>query len=106
MHCTMDLALFVKRQLDGGMTRADIARRLGKALCTSPMCAGGPPDWLVTVYRAGKCGLRDCWRRFHDLMQSKSRTSSLRSSWCRAATMAFKRDRLRRRWADGSEYQA
>jgi ParB family chromosome partitioning protein len=69
----MDLALFVKRQLDGGMTRADIARRLGKsAMYITYVCAlVDPPDWLVTLYRAGKCrGLRELHelRRLHDLV--------------------------------------
>jgi ParB family chromosome partitioning protein len=69
----IDLALFVKRQLNGGMTRAAIARRLGKsAMYITYVCAlVDPPDWLMNVYRAGKCrGLRELHelRRLHDLV--------------------------------------
>ncbi|MCW5656731.1 MAG: ParB/RepB/Spo0J family partition protein [Burkholderiaceae bacterium] len=67
----LDLALFVKRQIDGGMTRADIARRLGKsAMYITYVCAlVDPPDWLMNVYRAGKCrGIRELHelRRLHE----------------------------------------
>ena len=61
-----------------GMTRADIARRLGKsAMYITYVCAlMDPPDWLMDVYRAGKCrGLRELHelRRLFEMRPLKSR---------------------------------
>jgi ParB family transcriptional regulator, chromosome partitioning protein len=53
----MELALFIARRLQAGDSQADIARRLGKSrmyityLCTLI----DAPDWLMTLYRQGKC---------------------------------------------------
>ena len=53
----MELALFVKRQLDSGKSRAEIARELGKSgAYVSYICALiDPPDWLMDLYREGRC---------------------------------------------------
>ncbi len=60
----MELALFVKRRLAAGDTRAEIARRLGKsaAIVTYACALIDAPDWLVAVYREGRCrGLRELY---------------------------------------------
>jgi ParB family chromosome partitioning protein len=66
----MELAL-VKRQLEGGKSQADVARELGKSRAyVSYVCALiDAPDWLMDVYRAGRCrGLKELYdlRRIHD----------------------------------------
>ena len=62
----MELALFVKRQIDAGLSQAEIARRLGKSrqYVTMAMVLVDPPDWLAQAYREGRCrGLKE----LHDL---------------------------------------
>jgi len=66
----LELALFVQRQLAHGMTRTEVARRLGKSQAyLSMVCAMiDPPDWLMASYRCGKCqGLHEIYelRRLH-----------------------------------------
>ena len=53
----MELALFVKRRLAVGETQAVIAKRLGKSQpYIAYVCALiDAPDWLVEVYREGRC---------------------------------------------------
>jgi ParB family transcriptional regulator, chromosome partitioning protein len=53
----LELALFVKREMDKGVTQADIARRLGKSqtYITFVRAMIDPPPWLMDVYRSGKC---------------------------------------------------
>lgn len=67
----MELALFVKGQLDAGKSQADVARELGKSRAyISYVCALiDPPDWLMGVYRAGRCrGIKELYdlRRMHE----------------------------------------
>lgn len=66
----LELALFVQRQLVHGMTRSEVARRLGKSQAyVSMVCAMiDPPDCLMAAYRGGKCqGLTELYelRRLH-----------------------------------------
>jgi ParB family chromosome partitioning protein len=53
----LELALFVKRELDKGVTQAEIARRLGKSqtYITFVRAMVDPPAWLMDVYRSGRC---------------------------------------------------
>ena len=66
----MELALFVKRQLEAGQSQADVARALSKSpayvTCVSALI--NPPDWLMDAYRSGKCrGITELYdlRRMH-----------------------------------------
>jgi ParB family chromosome partitioning protein len=68
----IELALFIKRELDAGRSQAEIARRLGKTPAyISYVCAMvDPPDWLLALYRAGKCrGIKELYdlRRLHGM---------------------------------------
>jgi len=68
----IELALFIKRELDAGRSQTEIARRLGK---TPPYIAYvcsmiDPPDWLLALYRAGRCrGVKELYdlRRLHGM---------------------------------------
>jgi len=53
----LEIALFVKRRLDRGESRAGIARRLGKSqpYITYACALIDAPDWLMALYRTGKC---------------------------------------------------
>lgn len=60
----LELALFVERQLKSGQSKADVARRLGKsgAYLTYVCALIAAPDWLLDLYRSGKCrGLRELY---------------------------------------------
>jgi len=62
----IELALFIQRELATGLSQAEIARRLGKSKTyVGYVCALiDPPDWLLTVYREGRCrGVKE----LHDL---------------------------------------
>src|SRR5262249_22087743 len=66
----MELALFVKRQLEAGQSQADVARALGKSrgYVTCVCALIDPPDWLMDAYRNGKCrGITELYdlRRTH-----------------------------------------
>ena len=53
----LELALFVQRRLAAGETRAEIARHLGKSrgYLTFVGALIDAPDWLLDLYRSGKC---------------------------------------------------
>jgi ParB family chromosome partitioning protein len=53
----LELALFVKGELEKGVSQAEIARRLGKSqtYMTFVRAMIDPPAWLMEVYRAGRC---------------------------------------------------
>jgi ParB family chromosome partitioning protein len=66
----LELALFVKRELTLGRSQSDIARLLGKSRTyITFVCAMiDPPDWLLAIYRSGKCrGVTELYelRRLH-----------------------------------------
>jgi ParB family chromosome partitioning protein len=66
----LDLALFVKRRLDGGESQAEIARKLGKSKTYVTFIGAliDAPDWLMEVYRQGRCrGAQELYelRRLH-----------------------------------------
>ena len=68
----LELALFVQRQLKTGMSQAEIARRLGKTrgYMTFVGAMIDPPDWLLELYRAGRCrGLKEIYdlRKLHEV---------------------------------------
>jgi len=53
----LELALFIQQRLATGDNQADIARRLGKSrtFVTYATALIDAPDWLMTVYREGRC---------------------------------------------------
>ena len=53
----LELALFVERQLKAGQSKAEVARRLGKsgAYLTYVCALIDAPDWLLELYRSGRC---------------------------------------------------
>lgn len=53
----LELALFIKRQLERGESRIDIARGIGKSpsYITVASALVDAPEWLMDAYRAGKC---------------------------------------------------
>lgn len=58
----LELALFVQRRLHAGETKAEVARRIGKSkmYVTYATALIDPPDWLLELYRSGRCrGLRE-----------------------------------------------
>jgi ParB family chromosome partitioning protein len=60
----LELAMFIKRELDKGLSRADISRRLGKSktYVTYACAMIDPPDWLMEAYRAKRCtGLKELY---------------------------------------------
>jgi ParB family chromosome partitioning protein len=60
----LELALFVERQLKSGQSKADVAKRLGKsgAYMTYVCALIAAPDWLLDLYRSGKCrGIRELY---------------------------------------------
>ncbi|MEO6660703.1 MAG: ParB/RepB/Spo0J family partition protein [Burkholderiaceae bacterium] len=62
----IELALFIERELATGLSQAEIARRLGKSKTyVGFICALiDPPDWLLGLYRQGRCrGVKE----LHDL---------------------------------------
>jgi ParB family chromosome partitioning protein len=66
----LELALFVQRRLAAGESQAEIARRIGKSkmYVTYATALIDAPDWLLDLYRQGRCrGLRELHelRRLH-----------------------------------------
>ena len=64
----LELALFVQRRIALGESQAEIARQLGKSApyVTYATALIDAPDWLMTLYREGRCrGLRE----LHELRQ-------------------------------------
>jgi ParB family chromosome partitioning protein len=67
----LELALFVQRQMMSGLSRAEIARRLGKTsgYLTFLGALIDAPDWLMELYRTGRCrGATELYelRNLHD----------------------------------------
>jgi ParB family transcriptional regulator, chromosome partitioning protein len=67
----MELALFVQRRMRAGESLAEIARHLGKSrgYLTLVSALIDAPEWLVELYRSGKCrGVRELYelRRRHE----------------------------------------
>lgn len=66
----LELALFVQRRIAAGESPAEIARRLGKSrgYLTFVGALIDAPDWLMALYRSGRCrGLAELYelRRLH-----------------------------------------
>jgi ParB family chromosome partitioning protein len=60
----IELALFVERRMAAGESQAEIARRLGKSrsYVTFASALIDAPDWLMVLYRAGRCrGIRELY---------------------------------------------
>ena len=68
----LELALFVERRMAAGDSQAEIARRLGKSppYVTYATALISAPDWLMTLYRSGRC---KSLRALHELRQLQSR---------------------------------
>jgi len=67
----LELALFIERRLKAGESQAEVARQLGKSrMYVTYLCVLiDAPDWLMTVYRSGKCrGMTELYElaRLHD----------------------------------------
>lgn len=67
----LELALFVQRQRQSGLTLAEIARRLGKTrgYLTFVGALIDPPPWLLSLYRSGACtGMTELYelRKLHE----------------------------------------
>ena len=68
----LELALFVQKRLAEGESQAEIARRLGKSkmYVTYGTALINAPDWLMSLYREGRCrGVRELHelRRLHEV---------------------------------------
>lgn len=66
----LEMALFVSKRLNLGESQAEIARQLGKSRqwVTLATAMIEPPDWLLELYRQGRCrGMRELYelRRLH-----------------------------------------
>jgi ParB family chromosome partitioning protein len=66
----LELALFVQRRMAMGESQAEIARGMGKSrgYLTFVNAMVDPPDWLMDLYRSGRCrGLMELYelRRLH-----------------------------------------
>jgi ParB family transcriptional regulator, chromosome partitioning protein len=92
----IELALFVQRRMRSGENLAEIARRLGKSrgYVTVVSSLIDAPDWLLELYRTGKCrGLMELYelRRLHDATPaSVARWIDGRESITRNELAAFK----------------
>jgi ParB family chromosome partitioning protein len=67
----LEVALFVERRLTAGDSQAEIARRLGKSKSYVTFATGmiDAPDWLMELYRSGRCkGMQELYslRRLHE----------------------------------------
>jgi ParB family chromosome partitioning protein len=67
----LEVALFVQRRLAAGETQADIARHLGKSrgYVTFATALIDAPDWLLELYRGGRCtGMQELYtlRQLHE----------------------------------------
>ena len=67
----LELALFVQRQQQAGVSLAEIGRRLGKSrpYMTYVCALVDAPDWLMAAYRRGLCrGIKELYdlRRLHE----------------------------------------
>jgi ParB family chromosome partitioning protein len=94
----IELAAFVKKQMQAGVSQAEIARRLGKTrgYLTFVGALIDPPDWLLDAYRSGRCrGLTELYelRRLHaERPQAVAAWLGSRDKVSRADLMAFKEE--------------
>ena len=92
----VDLARFVDRQLKAGDSLTEIARRLGKSrgYLTFVNALIDAPDWLIDLYRSGKCrGMTELYelRRLHESKpEAVERWAEGRDSISRTDLSAFK----------------
>ena len=66
----LELALFIQQRLAGGESQTDIARQLGKSrsYVTFATALIDAPDWLMDIYRQGRCcGMQELYtlRQLH-----------------------------------------
>lgn len=91
----LELALFIQRQLAGGQSRAEIARRIGKSrpYVTYACALIDAPDWLMNCYREARChGIRELHelRRMHEIHPEETKHfASTCSEIDRQAVQAF-----------------
>ena len=92
----LELALFVQRRMASGDRQAEIARSLGKsrAYITFVSALIDAPDWLIALYRSGKCrGIAELYelRKLHASQPHAVETwVDGRGSVSRADTQALK----------------
>lgn len=99
----LELALFVQRRLTAGDSQAEIARRLGKSKAYITMAAAliDAPDWLMAMYRSGRCrGLLE----LYELRRAHEREPNLVQRWATGRTTIGRDDvqRLNAELAGGS----
>lgn len=97
---SLELALFVQRQMRKGDSQADIARRLGKTRgYVTFLCALiDAPDWLLDLYRSNRCrGITELYelRKLHEAApDTVERWLASQDHVCRTHVLALK-DQLR-----------
>jgi ParB family transcriptional regulator, chromosome partitioning protein len=97
---SLELALFVQRQMHKGDSQAEIARRLGKTRgYVTFLCALiDAPDWLLDLYRSNRCrGITELYelRKLHEASpESVERWLALQDHVGRTEVLALK-DELR-----------
>lgn len=97
---SLELALFVQRQMRKGDSQAEIARRLGKTRgYVTFLCALiDAPDWLLDLYRSNRCrGITELYelRKLHEASpESVERWLALQDHVGRTEVLALK-DELR-----------
>jgi ParB family chromosome partitioning protein len=76
----LELALFIQRRMAAGDSQAEIARRIGKSksYVTYAMALIDAPDWLLAVYREGRCrGLKE----LHELRRLAGQHPQVVEAW-------------------------
>lgn len=88
----LELALFVQKRLRQGEKQVDVARRMGKSpqWLTLVTAMIDPPDWLLQIYRDGRCcGLNE----LYELRRLQGRHGERVVAWADGQP-AITRDRL------------
>lgn len=101
----LELALFVQSRIVLGESQADIARQLGKSqpYITYSMALIDAPDWLMGVYRQGRC--RGMAELYH-LRQLHAQTPDRVQAWIGQQPSISRSDIRRLKFALGDDAQA
>jgi len=97
----LEVALFVQRQLQTGMSQAEIARRLGKTrgYLTFVGALIDAPEWLLDLYHSGRCkGLKE----LYDLRKLSGARPAAVQKWLdgRAEISRADIEALKKSWSD------
>lgn len=79
----MELAVFIQRKLDGGVKKAEIARKLGKAaaVITEHLALISPPACIEDIYRDGRCTSP---KTLYELRGLHEKHPEVVEAWCAA----------------------